>query len=99
MRRHDNPHPSTSRSATHHRDRQEQHYQPRQDRTPEPTPDKRADRIVKDAELAHARVFPITGNDQVMNLSGGIRTAQIDESYITVGGYVDEMLYKKNQEG
>ena len=99
VRRHDEPHPSTSHNTTCHRDRQEQCYQPRHDRTPEPTPDERADRIVKDTELAHARVFPITGNDQVMNPSGGLRMAQIDKSYITVGGHVDEILYQKIKKG
>ena len=56
----------------------------------EPTPDERADKMVKDAELARARIFPVTGKVDLSldRRNSGAKTALIDETYIMVGGHV-----------
>ena len=41
----------------------------------------------------------MSGKSFKQNNSYGIRTTEIDESYITVGGYVDELTYQRIKKG
>ena len=61
-------------------------------------PEERAEQKIKDAELARAAVFPVTGNDKFSNAQF-VNTAMIDEDYIMVGSNVDEVTLNKIKKG
>ena len=87
------PMPSTSRDYD---GRQNERFPPRS-RPREPTPEERAERLIREAELAKAEIFPVSGNTLVTQRY--CKTAVIDEGYMAVGGHVDEQTYVKIQRG
>ena len=87
------PQPSTSRGRLSESDR-DRTYDRRSthERTPESTPEEKADQIVREAELARAQVFPVSGKQHgTYDKFGapGVSAARIDKTYITVGGHID----------
>ena len=53
---------------------------------------------MREAELARAQVFPVSGKGQAIYDKIGtpaVSAARIDETYITVGGHIEEGLYEK----
>ena len=57
-----------------------------------PTPEERANQLVKEAEAAKARIRPTTGKHK-------LNTAQIDENYIVVGNHLDTLTTEKIERG
>ena len=51
---------------------------------------------IRDAEAAKAQMFPLTGKDNsVVSQPINSSTAQIDETYIVVGGHLDQATIQK----
>ena len=70
---------------------------PMRDCLREPTPDERADEVIRQAELAKVQIFPVAG--KVAIPENFCHTAVIDERYMIVGGHVDEAMYSKIEKG
>ena len=63
----------------------------------EPTPQERADNLVKEAERAKAKIFNTPGKQfQNVNMNKQfVHSMMVDESYMVVGGHLDETTYAK----
>ena len=70
------------------------------------TPEEKADQIIKEAELAKAKMLPQKGDDFMFptNFNGGDENfssipfefvAKVDQEYLVIGGHVDEVMQKK----
>ena len=89
------PRPSTSRGTPpHNYQRPIARPAPR-----EPTLEQIAEKFIRESEQGQAEIFPLPGND-MMNLQKNVcRTVVIDETYMVVGGQVDECTMVKIQKG
>ena len=79
------------------------HFEPR---TVPPTPKERAEKVIREAEAAKARMIEVTGRKNFYNPNHGVsakvnlenefvHSAMVDENFLLVAAHVDETLRKK----
>ena len=65
----------------------------------EPTPEEKADQVIRDVEAAKAKIFPSPGNTPMQPLNNHQLIAQIDEDYLMVGNHIDDLTRAKIVKG